>query len=295
MVLRQVMNALLPAPGVLERLGDSRDKARDKARETLVILGGLAFRAPSSVSKMKDTKGQEPPLAIFERFFRDSGLRSKVARVREQVGDDPFSRCMTVSHPLPKSILVLVHIRRSHHLFPLRPYLSLLVDSLEDTDGNVRACATPSVIELFTGPGVTDAARSDLKKEMTKKGVRKAIVDNVQSQLMNPTRATGASTPQSETSVGSGEPAKKEYVPPSLMLQHNRRPTVGAASAAAPARIARAASQGNVREIPRPASRAAVASPPLSQHSSETASAVEPAFVCYALISQPARLSDQRL
>ncbi|KAG1753830.1 clasp N terminal-domain-containing protein [Suillus paluster] len=245
MVLRQVMNAFLPAPGVVERLGDSREKARDKARETLVILGGLAFRAASG-SKMKDTKGSETPLAIFERFFRDSGFGSKVARVREQ------------------SLLVLVHIRRTHHLFPLRPYLSLLVDTLEDTDGSVRSCATPSVIELFTGPGVTDAARSDLKKELTKKGVRKAMVDNIQTQLMHSSRSARASTPHSESSAGSGEPnAKKEYA---------------AASGATPG-MTRAASQGNVREISRPASRAAVASPPLSQPSSEAASTVEPAFI----------------
>lgn len=262
MVLRQIMNAFLPAPGVIERLGDAREKARDKARETLVILGGLAFRAPSG-SKMKDSKGgPETPLAIFERFFRDSGFGSKVARVREQ------------------SLLVLVHIRRTHHLFPVRPYVSLLVDTLEDTDGSVRACATPSVIELFTGPGVTDAARSDLKKELTKKGVRKAIVDNIQSHLMNSSRSTGANTPQSEGSVGSGEPhVKKEYIPPSMMLQQNRRPTAGAASGATPG-ITRAISQGNVREIPRPSSRAAVVSPPLSsQPSSEAASTVEPVFV----------------
>lgn len=174
-----------------------------------------------------------------------------------------------------------MHIRRTHHLFPVRPYVSLLVDTLEDTDGNVRACASPSVIELFTGPGVTDAARSDLKKELTKKGVRKAMVENIQSQLMHSSRAAGTSTPQSEGSAGSGEP-KKEYIPPSMMLQQGRRPTVGAASGATPG-ITRAVSQGNVREIPRPPSRAAVVSPPLSsQPSSEAASTVEPAFVCSA-------------
>ena len=287
MVLRQVMSAFLPAPGVFERLGDSREKARDKARETLVILGGLAFRAPSG-SKMKDSKNHESPLATYERFLRDSGFGSKVARVREQVSDNLSCRWPAVSHHLPKSLLVLVHIRRAHHLFPLRPYLSQLVDTLEDTDGNVRTCAMPSVIELFTGPGVTDAARSDLKKEMTKKGVRKAIVDNVQSQLMNSSRATGASTPQSESSAGSGEATtRKEYIPPSLMLQQNRRPTVDAASGVAPARMIRAASQGHVKEISRPSSRAAVASPPLSQPSSEAASTVEPAFVCSTLTPQP--------
>jgi hypothetical protein len=51
-----------------------------------------------------------------------------------------------------------VHIRRTHHLFPVQPYISLPVDTLKNTDENVQ-CATPSVIELFTGPGVMDATR----------------------------------------------------------------------------------------------------------------------------------------
>lgn len=54
--------------------------------------------------------------------------------------------------------------------FPLRPYLPLLVELLEDSDSNVREVARQSVVELFTGPTVTDAARADLKKEMAKKG-----------------------------------------------------------------------------------------------------------------------------
>ena len=155
------------------------------------------------------------------------------------------------------------------------------MDALEDTDGNVRACATPSITELFTGSGVTDAARADLKKEMTKKGVRKAIVDNVLSKLMNSSRSTGASTPMSEGSENGDAGAKREYIPPSLMLQ-NRRPTVGAPSTGPPAAtpIVRAVSHGNVKEQSRPASRAAmVVSPPLSQPTSDTASTVEPAFV----------------
>ncbi|KAG9317226.1 clasp N terminal-domain-containing protein [Chiua virens] len=264
-VLRHVMSSFLPAPGVFERLGDARDRARDKARETLVIIGGFAFRSSQPTSKSGHGKGPEPPIAIFERFLKDHGLSNKVWRVREQ------------------SILVLVNIRRAHHTFPIRPYLSLLVGMLEDTDGNVRACATPSIIELFTGPGVTDAARADLKKEMAKKGVRKAIVDSVLNKLMSSSRSAGASTPMSEGSE-NGDAGTKEYIPPSLMLQ-NRRPTAGASSAGPPAAtpIVRAVSHGHVKEQSRPASRAAmVASPPLPQASGEAASTVEPAFIASA-------------
>lgn len=78
------MSSFLPTPGVFERLGDARERPRDKARETLVIIGGFAFRSSPSLSKVNG-KGPEPPIVVFERFLRDSGLSSKVWRVREQV------------------------------------------------------------------------------------------------------------------------------------------------------------------------------------------------------------------
>lgn len=84
--LRQVLNTFLPAGGVIDRLGD-KEKAQLKARECLVIMGGLAFRTGSGSvmsSKLKD-KGPETPLMIFERFLKEGGLASKVWKVREQV------------------------------------------------------------------------------------------------------------------------------------------------------------------------------------------------------------------
>lgn len=84
--LRQVLAAFLSAGGVIERLGDSRERVREKARETVVILGGLAFRATgsSTLNKSKDGKA-ETPLAMFEKYLREGGLANKVWRVREQV------------------------------------------------------------------------------------------------------------------------------------------------------------------------------------------------------------------
>ena len=122
-----------------------------------------------------------------------------------------------------------MHIRRVHHLFPIRPYLTFLVATLEDMDGNVRDCARQSVVELFTGPAVTDAARSDLKKEMAKKNVRKAIVEGVLSQIVagggpaSPTLNEGGSE-NGDGGKGAGAPAP--YVPPSVALM-NKRPGTG--------------------------------------------------------------------
>ena len=84
--LRQVLAAFLPSGGVIDRLGDNREKARDKARETLVVLAGLAFRGGGSSSISTKSKGTvETPLMIFERHLKEGGLGSKVWRVREQV------------------------------------------------------------------------------------------------------------------------------------------------------------------------------------------------------------------
>lgn len=62
------------------------------------------------------------------------------------------------------------------------------------------------MVQIFTAPGVTDAARADLKKEMTKKNVRKGIVDGVLNQLLaNSGQATEVQTPDVASS-GSNRP-----------------------------------------------------------------------------------------
>ena len=227
--LRAALHALLPAGGIIERLGDARERPREKARETFALLGGYAYRcnpASSSIMRGKDTKGgPETPLMIFERFLKEGGLSSKVSRVREQ------------------SILTLVQIRKAHHMFPIRPYLPLLVEALEDSDPSVRETAKVSVAELFTGPGVTDAARADLKKEMTKKGVRKTIVESLLAKVL----AGGPSTPAA--SDAGSENGDAGYIPPSQSL--SKRPGLNSS-------MSRSVSQPNP-ERSRPASRAAAA------------------------------------
>ncbi|OCB84439.1 hypothetical protein A7U60_g8425 [Sanghuangporus baumii] len=243
--LRLVMTAFLPSGGLLDRLGDNRERSREKARESMVILGGLALRCGtssfhmSSSSRIRDAgKGPETPIMIWERFLREGGLQSKVWKVREQ------------------AILTLVHARRLNPMLPLKPYLPHLVELLEDTDGTVRECARQSVVELFTGPTVTDAARTDLKREMTKKNVRKAIVDSVLQKLMaEGTRSASSAGNDHQDDVGSeaSEPAmKKEYIPPSLKLQ-GRLPSASTAQSALNKSTSNSASVAD--STSRPASR----------------------------------------
>jgi CLIP-associating protein 1/2 len=78
--------AFLPTGGIIDRLGDARERSREKAHESLAILGGLAFRAGGSTfTASKSGKTQETAMQMFERLFKELGLASKAWKVREQV------------------------------------------------------------------------------------------------------------------------------------------------------------------------------------------------------------------
>lgn len=267
------MVAFLPTGGIIDRLGDTRERSREKARESLAILGGLAFRAGgSNFTASRSGKTQETAIQIFERILKELGLASKAWRVREQVSFSWDSLSDTTLTCI-QSLLTLVDIRRAHHLFPIRPYLPLLVAALEDSDSTVRETAKTSVVILFTSPGASDAARADLKRELAKKGVRKTIVDAVLTKVLG---SDNASTTAGEGTKTPGAPqpqvaTKKEYIPPSLALQAQKSMGGSDVPAPGPSTVPRTASHGSVKESSRPDSRAAV-TPPISNGGDTTAS-----------------------
>ncbi|KAF8741306.1 CLASP N terminal, partial [Rhizoctonia solani] len=188
--IRLVFASFLPSGGVFDRLGDVRDRAREAAKAALVSMASLAL-PPGGLSQSasfrgKDPhRGQETPMMIFEKALRENGFGSKIARVREQ------------------SIQCLVMIRERHSKFPLRPYVALSVELLEDGDGSVRDAARAGVVSLFSAPGVTDAARADLKNEMSKQGVRKTIMDAVLNKLASITAHREKNIAGSDSGVGT--------------------------------------------------------------------------------------------
>jgi len=96
--LRQALTAFLPPGGLIDRLGD-KERAQAKARESLVILGGFAFRASStSTISSKSGKGPDMPVTIFERSLKEVGLGSKVWKVREQVRSANFLQLSDPPH-----------------------------------------------------------------------------------------------------------------------------------------------------------------------------------------------------
>jgi CLIP-associating protein 1/2 len=84
-------------------------------------------------------------------------------------------------------------LRTERPEIPLRPFVPLLITTLEDPDASVRDAARESTIEIFSHPAVSPAARADLKKELAKRGVRKATADAVLSAVLG-----GHSTPLNE-------------------------------------------------------------------------------------------------
>ncbi|KAJ1311708.1 hypothetical protein OPQ81_010180 [Rhizoctonia solani] len=188
--IRLAFVSFLPSGGVFDRLGDARDRAREAAKAAIVSMASLAVPpggfSQSASFRGKDThRGQESPMMIFEKAFRENGFGNKVARVREQ------------------SIQCLVTIREAHPKFPLRPYVSLSVELLEDGDGSVRDAARTGIISLFSAPGITDAARADLKNEMSKQGVRKTIMDAVLNKLAASSASREKAAPGSDSGVGT--------------------------------------------------------------------------------------------
>jgi CLIP-associating protein 1/2 len=147
-------------------------------------------------------------------------------------------------------------------------------------------------VELFTGPGVSDAARADLKKEMTKKAVRKNIVDAVLAKLVAGGTSTGngLQSDGSENGDTGSNGAKKEYIPPSLALQ-GRKPTVTITTGASSGGMPRSVSQGNVKEPPRPASQTAM-SPPLPTPTENAGNEVHPVYVSFSYIVSRCKLSN---
>lgn len=78
----------------------------------------------------------------------------------------------------------MAHLRRTYPQYPLRPFVPVLVQSLQDSDGTVRECARRSIVEIFSGSNVTDAARADLKREMEKQNIRKTMQDDILADVI---------------------------------------------------------------------------------------------------------------
>jgi CLIP-associating protein 1/2 len=203
--VRYVMQTLLPP--LLACLSDTRDRSREAAKAIIVQIAKAASAvtplAVTTASHSSIKSSHETPFALFERILIESGLTSKVAKVKEQI------------------TLLLPILRQSIEKFPLRPFLPSLVDHLSDADANVREASRTTVISLFSNASPT--AKSELKKEMEKKGTRKHTIDAILEQVFS------ASI---QTAEPANEPAEHVSRKPPTATSSNRFSTLNAALAA---------------------------------------------------------------
>lgn len=202
--VRYVMQTLLPS--LLACLGDTRDRTREAAKAIIVQIAKAASAitplAVTTANHSSIKSSHETPFAFFERIVIESGLTSKVAKIKEQI------------------TLLLPVLRQSIEKLPLRPFLPSLVDHLSDADANVREASRTTVISLFSNASPT--AKSELKKEMEKKGTRKQTMDAILEQIFN------ASIPPADP---ANEPEHVLRKPPPA-TSSNRFSTLSAALAA---------------------------------------------------------------
>lgn len=84
--LKLAFVALLP----LERIGDTKERTRELAREVLVSAGRAALRlGVKAGSAVVGGKEKEGPWAYLARMVEEGGFRSKNAKAREQVSPPP--------------------------------------------------------------------------------------------------------------------------------------------------------------------------------------------------------------
>lgn len=130
-------------PLVMEKMGDSKEKYRQLAAQCLTTFW---------------TKASQD----VEKIVKNTGLTSKNSKMKDA--------CM--------NWIVQTH---QESAMPFKNYVSALVALLEDADGMVRDTARNSVITLFQN--ASNAAKSDLKKQLKICNVRPTIVSAIVAHL----------------------------------------------------------------------------------------------------------------
>ncbi|KAI9831777.1 MAG: hypothetical protein M1819_004674 [Sarea resinae] len=153
-------------PLLIERLGDPKERYRLCAAQALADFW--------TVSQLD-----------VEREIRDSALAGKNQRAKE-----------AGMHWLSKMC--------SEQGLQFRGFVPRLMDCLEDADGGVREAAKTTVVTIFRN--APEHAKSDLKRQMQIRGVRKAIATSILVDL----GLSAPIDPDTKTTTSAIEPPKQQ-------------------------------------------------------------------------------------
>lgn len=211
--IRLAMSHMLP--GLIEKLNDPKDKIHVPARDCIALLGGKAYACESLASSQAgSSRGKEKDgiVSQWETAVKDAlsgrGARAKLELLKLllQMRDDPSVK------------------------LPLKPWVSSLVNLLEDSDGAVRdqarevspvldavdADILQTAVALLSPPSTPAAARAEFKKLLIAHNVRKSIADGILARVLGgvsapPTPSVGQQVrPESSESTRVSTPANED-------------------------------------------------------------------------------------
>ncbi|CAI2167631.1 13681_t:CDS:10, partial [Funneliformis geosporum] len=139
------------AAAVIDKLGDTRDKARDAALNVLLTMWISAASSGSVITT---------PLATI---IKETAFGHKQWRAREQI------------------LQWIVNCTRRVSDFSIKQWLPYMVKLLEDPHEQVRETAKDRIVLLFSGAAAH--AKLDLKRELEKHSVRAAITEYILSKM----------------------------------------------------------------------------------------------------------------
>ncbi|WWC96688.1 hypothetical protein V866_003560 [Kwoniella sp. B9012] len=168
--LRLTLLQVLPA--LLEKLNDPKERIHSASSNIIFLIGRKCFVVdpPHPSLGSSGTKGKEKEKEslsqTFERMLKDT-LNSKMWR------------------PKVESLKILSRLRMElGSKLGLKGWLGILVDLLEDSDGNVREQAKETVVALLSPSSTPPAARSELKKLLLARNVRKTISNDIIARVL---------------------------------------------------------------------------------------------------------------
>ncbi|TXT04549.1 uncharacterized protein COLE_07368 [Cutaneotrichosporon oleaginosum] len=169
--LKLALSCILP--GLIEKLNDPKERLSAPARECLGLLGSKAYSSESlTVSQGPRAKEKDGVVSQWEAAVKDA-LSGRAPRAKIEI------------------LKLLLTMRSDPNIkLPLKPWLASLVNLLEDSDGVVRDQAREAVVALLSPPTTPPAARTEFKKLLLARNVRKSIADAILTRILG-----GASVP----------------------------------------------------------------------------------------------------
>nr|XP_018264986.1 uncharacterized protein I303_03168 [Kwoniella dejecticola CBS 10117]OBR87144.1 hypothetical protein I303_03168 [Kwoniella dejecticola CBS 10117] len=219
--LRLALLQILPA--LLEKLNDPKERIHTASNNVICLLGKISYIAdppPAASSssfaqpQLTSSGGSKGSLGLGQSSW--GGSKGKEKETLAQTFDRNLKDTLYSKSWRSKVESLKILARLKNELgpkFSLKGWLGVLVDLLEDSDGNVREQAKETVVALLSPSSTPAAARSELKKLLLARNVRKTISNDIIARVLGGGGESGRSTPSIvPTSITAEHPTQEANI-----------------------------------------------------------------------------------